>query len=90
MHSWPRPSPCCCVCHVPLLNGLLPCPTPCLFPTTCTSYSKAGEAEALDSELKEVKASLAELQGERDELASQLAATEAEAQNTADCLEQAK
>lgn len=40
--------------------------------------------------MKEARASLSELQAERDELASQLAATEAELQNTADCLEQAK
>jgi len=50
----------------------------------------AGECDALDVELKEVKSSLAELQGERDELAGQLAAAEAEAQNTADNLEHAK
>lgn len=49
-----------------------------------------GECEALEGELREAKASMAELQGERDELAGQLGQAEAEAQNNADCLEQAK
>ena len=60
------------------VHGLLP-----LF--HCT-----GECEALECELKETKASLEELQSERDELAGQLAQAEAEAQNNADCLEQAR
>ena len=54
------------------------------------SFLPAGESDALTSELNDTKASLAELQGERDELAGQLATAEAEAANTADCLEQAK
>jgi uncharacterized protein YlxW (UPF0749 family) len=50
----------------------------------------AGECDALDGELKDTKAALAELQAERDELAAALATAEAEGQNAADCLEQAR
>ena len=44
----------------------------------------------MEGELQETKASLAELQGERDELGAQLGTTEAELQNVQDCLEAAR
>ena len=60
------------------------------LPAACCCPCAAGECEALEGELQAAKASLAELQGERDELATQLGTTEAELQNVQDCLEGAR
>ena len=50
----------------------------------------AGECESLEGELREAKGAAAELQAERDDLAAQLAATEAELQASGDALEHAR
>jgi hypothetical protein len=47
----------------------------------------AAECETLDCELKESRQACSELQAERDDLAAQLAATEAELQNAQDNIE---
>lgn len=61
-----------------------------MLPLLSSSLPSPGECEALDGELRAARESLAELQGERDELAASLAAAEAEAANTADDLEAAR